>query len=124
MGWVCGFVRGRECMWRAIAVISGCSLLLTPSGALRYHAGMPEIARFLGIVIGIFPREHPPAHFHAVYGEYTITVEIEGGIVHGDFPKRALRLVLEWLDLHRDELLADWELVQSGRPARKIAPLE
>jgi len=97
---------------------------LTPSGTVRYHAGMPEIARFLGIVIGIFPREHPPAHFHAVYGEYAITVEIEGGIVHGDFPKRALRLVLEWLDLHRDELLADWELVQSGRPARKIAPLE
>ena len=39
---------------------------------------MPEIARFLGIVIGIFPREHPPAHFHAVYGEHAITVEIEG----------------------------------------------
>jgi hypothetical protein len=37
---------------------------------------MPEIERFLGIVIGIFPREHLPAHFHAVYGEYTITVDI------------------------------------------------
>ncbi|MGA2974211.1 MAG: DUF4160 domain-containing protein [Spirochaetia bacterium] len=45
-------------------------------------------------------------------------------MVHGDFPKRALRLILEWLDLHRVELLADWELVQSDRPARKIAPLE
>lgn len=122
VSWVCGFVRAMR-MSRAIATISDCTQL-TPSGALLYHAGMPEIARFLGIVIGIFPREHPPAHFHAVYGEYTITVEIEGGIVHGDFPKRALRLVLEWLDLHRDELLADWELVQSGRPARKIAPLE
>jgi len=59
-----------------------------------------------------------------VYGVCGITVEIAGGIAHGDFPKRAPRLVLEWLDLHRDELLADWELVQSGRPARKIAPLE
>ena len=107
----------------AIAAISDCTQL-TLLGVLRYYAGMPEIARFLGIVIGIFPREHPPAHFHAVYGEYVITVGIEGGIVHGDFPKRALRLVLEWLDLHRDELLADWELAQSGRPARKIAPLE
>ena len=85
---------------------------------------MPEIARFLGIVIGIFPRDHPPAHFHAVYGEYQITVEIESGVVHGDFPKRALRLVLEWLDLHKDELLDAWDLIRAGRPARKIAPLE
>ena len=67
MSWVCGFVRMRACMSRAIAMISGCSLLLTPSGALRYHAGMPEIARFLGIVIGI-PQGTPTGHFHAVYG--------------------------------------------------------
>ena len=75
-------------------------------------------------MIGIFPRDHPPPHFHAVYGEYQITVDIESGIMHGDFPKRALRLVLEWLDLHQDELLEEWNLVRSGRPANKIAPLE
>ncbi|MCF7855741.1 MAG: DUF4160 domain-containing protein [Candidatus Pacebacteria bacterium] len=85
---------------------------------------MPELSRFLGIVIGIFPREHPPPHFHAVYGEYQVTVEIQSGIVHGDFPKRALRHVLEWLDLHQGELLADWNLIQAGRPGYKIAPLE
>ena len=85
---------------------------------------MPEISRFLGIVIGIFSREHPPAHFHAVYGEYQITVDISSGVVHGDFPKRALRLVLEWADLHQQELLDDWELVQAGKAAHKIAPLE
>jgi len=85
---------------------------------------MPELSRFLGIVIGIFPREHPPSHFHAVYGEYQITVDIQNGIVHGDFPKRALRLVLEWLDLHKDELLEAWDSVQAGHPAKKIAPLE
>ncbi|MCU0600927.1 MAG: DUF4160 domain-containing protein [Desulfobacterales bacterium] len=85
---------------------------------------MPELSRFLGIVIGMFPREHPPAHFHAVYGEFQITVDIETGVVHGDFPKRALRLVLEWLDLHEQELLDAWNLIQSGRPAKRIAPLE
>jgi hypothetical protein len=85
---------------------------------------MPEVCRFLGIVIGIFPREHPPPHFHAVYGEYQITVGIQSGIVSGDFPKRALRLVLEWLDLHQAELLDTWNHVQAGRPANKIAPLE
>ena len=78
----------------------------------------------MGIVIGIFPREHPPPHFHEVYGEYQITVEIETGINHGDFPKQALRLVLEWIDLHQQELLRDWELLQEGKPAKKIEPLE
>ena len=85
---------------------------------------MPEISRFLGIVIGIFYREHAPAPFHAIYGEHEVTVEIETGAVKGQFPKRALRLVLEWLDLHRDELLEDWRLAEERRPLRKIAPLE
>ncbi len=85
---------------------------------------MPEISRFLGIVIGILPRDHPPPHFHAVYAEYQITVDIETGVVHGDFPKRALRLALEWMELHKDELLEDWRLVQAGRPPNKIEPLE
>nr|VFJ97951.1 MAG: protein of unknown function (DUF4160) [Candidatus Kentron sp. H]VFJ98306.1 MAG: protein of unknown function (DUF4160) [Candidatus Kentron sp. H]VFK03396.1 MAG: protein of unknown function (DUF4160) [Candidatus Kentron sp. H] len=83
---------------------------------------MPEISRFLGIVIAIFPREHTPPHFHAVYGEYQITVEIRSGVVCGDFPKRAARHVTEWLDL--DELLDACDLIQAGRPVSKIAPLE
>ena len=85
---------------------------------------MPELSRFLGMVIGIFPREHPPPHFHAVYGEYQIIVEIQNGVVPGGFPKRALRLVLEWLDLHAQELLEAWELIQAGHLVKKIAPLE
>ena len=85
---------------------------------------MPEISRFLGIVIGMFAREHPPPHFHAVYGEYHITVDIQSGAVNGDFPKRALRLVLEWLNLHKDELFENWYLIQEGRPVKKIKPLE
>lgn len=85
---------------------------------------MPELSRFLGIVIGMFAREHSPPHFHAVYGEYQVTVDIQTGVVHGDFPKRALRLTLEWLDIHKEELLEDWERIQKGCPAKKIAPLE
>ena len=85
---------------------------------------MPEISRFLGIVIGMFVREHPPPHFHAVYGEYQITVDIQSGVVHGDFPKRALRHVLEWLDLHQEELLENWNRVQARKPPYKITPLE
>lgn len=86
--------------------------------------GMPEISRFLGIVIGMFFNEHGAPHFHAVYGEYKITVEIESGKVRGDFPGRALRLVLEWAELHKQELLEDWERARQRQPLRRIAPLE
>jgi hypothetical protein len=85
---------------------------------------MPEISRFLGIVIGMFYNEHGVAHFHAVYGEHEISVEVESGVLHGDFPPRALRLVLEWLTLHRQELLDNWELARQGQPLNRIAPLE
>jgi hypothetical protein len=85
---------------------------------------MPEISRFLGIVIKMYYREHGAAHFHAMYNEYQIVVYLETGVVEGTFPKRALRSVLEWYDLHRVELREDWELATEGRPLKPIAPLE
>lgn len=85
---------------------------------------MPEISRFLGIVIGMFYSEHGIPHFHAVYGEHEASIEIETGVVHGDFPPRALRLALEWARLHRLELLENWELARQGQPLKRIAPLE
>jgi hypothetical protein len=45
-------------------------------------------------------------------------------VINGRFPKRALRLVLEWLELHKDELLENWQLVEEKKPLKKIAPLE
>jgi len=85
---------------------------------------MPEISRFLGIIIYMYYKEHSPPHFHAEYNEYSITVEIESDIVNGKFPKRALRAVLDWLDLHKKELLVDWELAINKQPLNKIEPLE
>lgn len=85
---------------------------------------MPEISRFLGIVIAMFYREHAPPHFHATYGDFEITVTIETGIVSGEFPKRALSHVLEWLELHKEELTENWELSKERKPLNKVAPLE
>ena len=85
---------------------------------------MPEISRFLGIIIAMFYRDHPPPHFHAIYGEYEIVVEIESGIINGRFPQRALKLVLEWGDIHKEELLANWKLAEDRRPLNSIQPLE
>ena len=85
---------------------------------------MPVISRFLGIAIAILYRDHDPPHFHAVYGEYEITVGIRDGVVTGRFPRRALGHVLEWLDLHREELLENWELARARQPLKPVPPLE
>ena len=85
---------------------------------------MPELSRFLGIVVYMLYDDHRPPHFHAEYGEYKISLEIESGVVEGRFPRRALRAVLEWHELHREELLDDWHLAETHQPLRKIAPLE
>jgi Domain of unknown function (DUF4160) len=85
---------------------------------------VPEISRFLGIVIGMFYNEHGPAHFHAVYGEHEATVEIESGRVRGHLPPRALTLVREWAELHRAELTENWQRARSRQPLQPVAPLE
>lgn len=85
---------------------------------------MPEISRFLGIIIYMLYNEHNPPHFHAQYGDYKISVDILNGIVEGKFPKRALSAVLEWLDKYKEQLLEDWELAAKHEQLKKIPPLE
>ena len=85
---------------------------------------MPEISRFLGIVIAMYYRDDAPPHFHAIYGEHEATVNIETGELNGTLPARALSHVQEWRVLHRDELLRNWNLAQAQQPLPKIAPLE
>jgi hypothetical protein len=85
---------------------------------------MPEISRFLGIIIAMYYRDHAPPHFHAIYGDHEALVEVETGVVTGEFPRRAMAHVQEWRLLHRDELAAIWTLAQASRPLPKVAPLE
>jgi Domain of unknown function (DUF4160) len=86
---------------------------------------VPEISRFLGIVIGMFYNDHGPPHFHARYGEHEIRVNIETGeIMTGRFPRRAERLVTEWLCLHRAALIENWALAADRKPLKAIEPLE
>uniref|UniRef100_E6QV52 Transcriptional regulator n=1 Tax=mine drainage metagenome TaxID=410659 RepID=E6QV52_9ZZZZ len=85
---------------------------------------MPEIARFFGIVIYMNWREHPPVHFHAVYGEHEALITLDGKVYSGSFLGRALFLVREWLAIHRDDVAADWELAMAKKPLNPIEPLE
>ncbi len=85
---------------------------------------MPEICRFLGIVIYMLYDDHQPPHFHAEYGEYRVTVDIDNGVMEGRFPRRALSALMEWYGMHKGELMDDWRLAEGHQPLRKIPPLE
>lgn len=85
---------------------------------------MPQISAFYGIIILMNFSDHTPAHFHAWYNEYKVIVSIKDGVVKGEMPGRALKMILEWLDIHRDELMANWENAQNGDPLERIAPLK
>ena len=85
---------------------------------------MPEICRFLGIVVSIYYRDHEPPHFHVKYGEYEATVRIDDGKIEGRFPRRATRLVMEWYAMHPDELRENWRLARESKTLKKIEPLE
>jgi len=81
---------------------------------------MPEIARFYGIIIKVFFGDHPPPHFHAVYGEHNALISIELlEIIEGDLPNRAEKLVIEWAGLYQQELLIMWK----SQEFHKLPPL-
>lgn len=85
---------------------------------------MPEIARFYGIIIEMRWREHGVAHIHVRYGEYKASVGITPfERLGGQLPLRALRLVEEWVELHRKELEEDWQLAVRHQPLKPIPPL-
>lgn len=86
---------------------------------------MPEISRFLGIVIAMYYADHNPPHFHAKYGEHEALIDIEtGALLDGTLPKRALALVLEWHTMHREDLRKEWALAEARKPLFSIEPLE
>lgn len=85
---------------------------------------MPEICRFLGIVISMYYKEHLPPHFHAKYaGKRAVFSITDLKIIEGGLPKRIVSFVLEWAFDHREELLEDWKLAQKREELKKIKPL-
>jgi len=85
---------------------------------------MPEISRFFGIIITMYWNDHNPPHFHAQYGDHEILISLDGVILDGKIPRRALSMVLEWLALHRQELLENWVRCKERKSLLTIEPLE
>ena len=88
---------------------------------------MPTISMFYGIVIYMYffdDERHKLPHVHARYQGQEASFSInDGAILTGDFPPAKARLVQAWIEIHRDALLADWELARNGEPPFPIDPL-
>ena len=88
---------------------------------------MPTVSMFYGIIIRMYyaPKEHNPPHIHAYYQNETAVITIRDcEVTQSNFKKRQLRIVKAWIELHRDELLANWSLCQNGEPPYSIEPLK
>jgi len=89
---------------------------------------MPTISMFYGILVAIYYEDtgrHNSPHIHVRYQGKKASISIEdGSVIAGKFPPKQLRLVIAWIEIHQDELFADWELAQDGEKPFPIAPLK
>ncbi len=84
---------------------------------------MPVLSRFYGIIIRMYflQKEHNPPHIHAIYNEDVAAIDfMTGEVLEGYLPSKALSMVLEWINIHRDELKEIWET----QDFKQISPLE
>ena len=88
---------------------------------------MPTISMFYGILIQMYfydNKKHKCPHLHAEYGEHQVTVAIEdGAVLAGNLPTPKMKRVQAWVEIHKEDLLADWKLAVAGEPVFKIEPL-
>lgn len=89
---------------------------------------MPIISMFYGIIIRMFNmdnKKHHKPHIHAEFqGVLTVFDIGTGEILEGEMPASRRKLVEAWIEIHRDELLADWKLATEGEKVFKIKPLD
>jgi Domain of unknown function (DUF4160) len=88
---------------------------------------MPAISMFYGIIIYMYfndNKQHKLPHIHVRYQDDEVIVVIpEGDVLDGSIPKAKMKLLLAWMEIHRDELMADWQLAVAGEHPYKIEPL-
>lgn len=88
---------------------------------------MPVISMFYGIIVRLYhfdDEKHHSPHIHVEHGDDTCVIDIEtGDILKGKLSNRNIRLVEAWIEIHRDELIADWNLAVNGEDVFKIKPL-
>jgi len=88
---------------------------------------MPVISMFYGIIVRMFfmdtDKHHAP-HIHVQYAEETAVIRIPDGVVlEGEIKSPKLKLIQAWIEIHQDELMADWQISVEGQPVFRIQPL-
>jgi hypothetical protein len=88
---------------------------------------MPTISMFYGIIIRMYfaIKEHNSPHIHVYYQSETASININTlELLQGKIPSKQMRMVLAWIEIHKDELLANWALCQNGDTPFGIDPLK
>ncbi len=89
---------------------------------------MPVISMFYGVIVLMYfmdKKKHKLPHIHVQYQDNEAVISIpEGKLLEGSLPKSKIKLVHAWIEIHQDELMADWKLAIQGEPIFKIDPLK
>lgn len=78
---------------------------------------------FFGIIIYMYPLDHPEPHFHARYGDFAAVYDLSGNRIEGEMPRKQDRLICAWAEIHAEELAANWAIAEKGEQPYKIDPL-
>jgi len=88
---------------------------------------MPIISMFFGIIVSMYfldHKRHLQPHVHVKYQDHEAVIAIPSGdLLEGQLPGPKMRLVLAWIEIHKDDLIADWDLAVNGQPLFRIDPL-
>lgn len=68
---------------------------------------MPTVSLFFGVVISMYPGDHPVPHFHARFAEYEAVYDLQGNRIAGEMPRKRERLIAAWAEIHADDLAAN-----------------
>ena len=88
---------------------------------------MPTISMFFGIIVRMYfgPKEHNPPHIHVYYQDFRCSFDIDKNFnINGELPSKQTKLIQAWIEIHKEELFANWELCQNGESPFKIEPLK
>lgn len=87
---------------------------------------MPSLSAFYGLIIWMYREtggQHNKPHIHVVYGEYELVISLDGEVLEGSLPRNKRKLLDAWMEIHKDELYANWMLLSNGEQPYKIDPL-
>ena len=88
---------------------------------------MPVLSLFYGLIISMYKEasgKHHKPHIYVEYAENEVALSLDGEILEGSIPSSKMKLVQAWMEIHREDLEANWKLLSKGEQYFKIEPLK